>query len=275
MEDYNTGACYTYHISTNSNLPCVIAWPGGSKMRVFRGGEAPAQKGGGKRGKVSLFSAGSRKRLLRKLAEISREAKPLFVTLTFPDEYISQVSAPVHWKICLKRFLQSIRRDYPGIGLVWRLEIQTRKSGKYLGCAFPHYHLLVYGAVDVDHFRKYVSRVWWRSCGKLSDAHLRAGTNVTPTTGGKRLLIYLSKYMAKVDVSRAPALIGRVWGVSGLENIPFVRSVLTVLSQKEAFTLLRYMRRYANIRGKDYFSLTVFLDAGWWWDNLPRILHPD
>jgi len=271
------GACYTPHNSTKGEqLPALMMWAGASKAKVWRGGIIPAQVGGGKRGIVALFSAGSRKRFMRKLAEIDRKAQPFFCTLTFPDDYKGYKS-PLDWKRCLKRFLMAYRRRWGASGLVWRLELQVRKSGAHVGEVFPHYHLLVYGIDErsLQMFREWASLVWWRSCGCISNAHYKAGTNVVPTSGGSKLLVYVSKYMAKVDKNVIPAKLGRVWGVVEPEYIPFVRAIITQLEPKEAFDLIRYMRRYAGLRGRDYYSLTVFLDASYWFDNLARLLHPD
>ena len=47
--------------------------------------------GGGKRGEIRGFSSNSRKRLLRKIATLKKDELPLFVTLTYGEEYPKQV----------------------------------------------------------------------------------------------------------------------------------------------------------------------------------------
>ena len=258
----------TVHNSTPSH---ARFWVGGSKVEIHRNREASPAVAGGKRGKIQGFSFASRRRFMRRLAEVERSSLPVFVTLTFPDEFAPEAIRPAEWKKVFKRFAERFRRRFPQGGYFWRLEWEKRKSGAHVGMIFPHFHLLAYG-VNYPDLLAWVGLAWWEAAGRLSEAHKKAGTRVerVRTVGGT--FKYVSKYMAKVQTSGLD--VGRVWGLMGIENIPFVKAVLCELTEREAVQFLRYVRRFAHIRGRDYSSLTVLLDAEQWWLRLDVLLYP-
>jgi hypothetical protein len=220
---------------------------------------------------VKGFSHASRRRFIRMMGKIDRSSMPLFVTLTFPDEYYENSNNPVDWKRKLKAFFMRFRRAYPGGAIIYRQEEQARKSGSYIGEFFPHFHLLVFN-VD-DKLIPWVTLNWWEVCGKLSNDHLAAGTKVERIRSFKGIMYYVSKYMAKPDEGSG-LITGRIWGICNISNIPWVKASLVILNEGEAVQLIRYLRRYANLKGRDYRSLTVILDAEFWWRNLDKLLYP-
>jgi hypothetical protein len=241
-------------------------------IKVQRNSEAGQGAGpGGRRGQVKGFSYASRRRFIRMIAKVERESKPLFVTLTFPDEYIDKVTSPVEWKRQLKAIKQRFARKFPEVAFIWRLEVEKRKSGKYVGVEFPHFHLMVYGMGD-RYLKDWISLAWWEVCGRLSVSHLKAGTKVEKMRSFRGVLSYVSKYMAKPGVSLA--MTGRIWGIHNIKAIPWVKATILLLSEGEAVQLIRYLRRYANLKGRDYRSLTVVLNAEFWWRNLDKLLYP-
>jgi len=255
----------------NSTISHGLFYVGASKIKVSRNYPYKPIDYEHKRGEIQGFSISSRRRLLSKLAEIQRDDLPLWCALTFPDEYHDHIKEPAHWKKLYKRLISRIRRHFPTIGLIWRLETETRKSGLYPGEIFPHFHLIVYGVEELT-FRTWLAENWYKACGKLSIKHLAAGTSCKKVNSTRQLFAYVSKYMAKPGCENLN--IGRIWGVLKPENIPFVKGVLVQLTEKEAVTLIRYMRRYARVKSRDYKSLTVFLDASFWYYRLADILYP-
>lgn len=268
-EEYAAGGLSTAHIGTLSN---VTLWDGGRLMRVQRNSTAQPQKGGGKRGSIDEFSYSSRRRLLRMLAQLAVEDLPIFVTLTFPDEFYPWHDKPVQWKKILKAFKLRFTRRFPDAAFVWRLEMVTRKSGKYVGVVFPHYHLLVWG-VSLGDLMGWVFINWWEVCSKLSDEHLKAGTRVEKVRSARGVLFYAGKYVAKQEKYSIPC--GRVWGVHNSDCLPWVKAICVQLSEREAVKLMRYARRFAHLRGRDYKSLTIFCDAGFWYKRLVDIIYPE
>ena len=79
------------------------------------------------------------------LASLDRERMPLFVTLTFPDEFPQDFEL---FKRHLDTFGQRLLRQWPSASIVWKLEFKERQSGKNRGKVAPHYHLFVYGVPD-------------------------------------------------------------------------------------------------------------------------------
>ena len=88
------------------------------------------------RGKVVIFSKKSRARLLKMLGKLRRDEKPLFVTLTYPDQFPDD---PLKIRRDLDCFGKRFRRKWPGGSFIWRLEYKTRKSGERQGEIAPHF----------------------------------------------------------------------------------------------------------------------------------------
>jgi hypothetical protein len=100
------------------------------------------------RGKCKGFSRGSRRRLLDRLNTVSKAAElPAFITMTFPDDvFIDSASKFAEFaKAKLDTFIKRLRRVEPAACGLWRIEWQSRKSGKHEGKLFPHFHLLLWG----------------------------------------------------------------------------------------------------------------------------------
>jgi len=103
---------------------------------------------GGVRGKCKGFSFGSRRRMMNRLNSVSVAATlPQFVTMTLPDDVFDDNCSTFAKtaKGYLDTFLKRLARVCPDAAGFWRIEWQTRKSGKYEGKLVPHFHLLVWG----------------------------------------------------------------------------------------------------------------------------------
>jgi hypothetical protein len=103
---------------------------------------------GGKRTACKGFSFGSRRRMLDRLNSLKKDAPlPQFLHCTLPDDVFddsvtSFAKTAKHW---LDNFTKRLLRVCPDACGFWRIEWQSRKSGKYEGRLFPHFHLLVWG----------------------------------------------------------------------------------------------------------------------------------
>ena len=99
---------------------------------------------------------------------------------------------------------------------------------------------------------------------------------------------YVSKKVAKVshsqvlsgelgkDTQAAAFYVGRWWGVHGYESLPLASELKTKILDARAVQLIRYMRRYANLRvTRAYKALTIFCDVSGWIKHLPMLLYPD
>ena len=94
-----------------------------------------------KRGKIKGFSRGSRGRLLKTVGRLRQDSLPVFVTLTYPDEF---PVTPERWRRDLAALWRRIRRQWPTGAAIWKKEFKRRKSGVNEGKVAPHYHMLLW-----------------------------------------------------------------------------------------------------------------------------------
>jgi hypothetical protein len=211
--------------------------------------------------------------MMKMVARMDRDQVPVFMTLTFPDELHELVKSPdekgrIGKQYC-RRFEKRLLRRWPGASAICRIEWSARKSGKYVGEIFPHIHCLVWNRGGLEIYGQLLSWCndsWWECCGKISDAHRRAGVQVRMVYSWRGVFSYLSKYTAKVENYEFE--VGRLWWCWNIPELPWVRPVLIKLKEKEAVQLIRIMRRFARIRGYDRKSLSVFCDARQWLQKL-------
>lgn len=235
----------------------ICTWLGGGLVQASATKTITAQKGGGKRGKITLFSRASRRRLMQTIAKTKKSALPVFITLTYPGEWSKDAK---RWKRDLRVFWMRLERRFPHISAVWKLEFQKRGA--------PHYHLLVWGA-EYAPLLLQVGRLWYEVVGSGDERHLLAGTRVEKVRDWRGVMSYASKYLGKLEVSTSE--VGRFWGVMNSEFIPWADLVTCSLTDKEAYNFIRLLRRFMGIRSRAYKSLTAFADGTFWFDRIDRI----
>lgn len=258
---------------------CEI-WVDGSLIKVSKPAGQRKQVGGGLRGQVHGFSKASRRRLMQKLAQVKQDARPLFLTLTYPGEF---PLAAADWKRDFDKWCKRLHRKYPGAGLVWRLEPQKRGA--------PHYHVLLYGVQISVEFREWLRLSWYECVNSGDIKHYHRGTDVEAVRSHRGVRSYAGKYLAKVqappqqvnqdgEILPMPdwSAVGRWWGVRYGENLPWSEVVGgRMLSFGEAARLMRYLRRYLKAQGKRVFGsmpgMTVFVNSPrQWFDNLDNLI---
>jgi len=163
----------TSHIRphTGGDLWQVNAYRGGSLIQVCAPSVRGDNNGGGKRGIITRFSGASRRRLMRALAKTKRTLLPVFVTLTYPDNFPGD---PNVWKLHLKAWLKRLKREHPKAAGFWKLELKPRQSGENAGRVAPHFHLLLWGLPlswnGDDHAREIqVGWMLFNGCGELNE----------------------------------------------------------------------------------------------------------
>jgi hypothetical protein len=191
-----------------------------------------------KRGKIKQFSRQSRKRQLKELQKVDvRNIKlPLFITLTYPDEFPDNKRV----KRDLKVFLQRLQRKFPECSGLWRFELKERRSGKNKGKIAPHYHFFLWGVGFVDALR-WVDQNWYEVCNTGDPNHLLAGTSVESIKHKQGVMYYAGKYMAKLNEDEIDGDLGRIWGKFG--EIPQSECVRIIITRKEMWSYLRWCRR--------------------------------
>lgn len=250
--------------SEPSRVPFVEWRQGASILKVSKA-EPTKQTGGGLRGIVKGFSRGSRRRLMSKIAGVRREAAlPCFVTLTYPKSFPEPKQSKYH----LKLFIQSMKRAFPEVGIIWKLEPQQRGA--------PHYHLLVWGSNEKN-LRAWVPTAWFDIAGGGDNLHLlwhegklknKHCTQQVNSFNG--VWAYASKYLGKTfEVAGWDSkAVGRFWAVVNPANIPFGELQSEPITRGEAVQVMRYQKRFAKLKSRSYPSITIFCDSEQWIDKL-------
>ena len=252
------GTLSTLHIS-----PFVEWRAGASLLKAHRGGSKDDAPIGGIRGEVQGFSNDSRRRLMRTIASVRRDADlPLFITLTYPESFPDARSSKKHIDTFFKRFA----RAFPGHGSIWKLEPQKRGA--------PHYHLLTWGC-QLETVQAFVPGAWFEIAGGGDPKHLRWHKGefenqhcVQQVYSHNGVMRYASKYLGKTFQVEGWQKVGRYWGVLNRSNIPFGELIQEEVTKQKALEVMRYQRRFAHLKGSGKKSATVICDADQWIEKI-------
>lgn len=177
---------------------------------------------GGVRSKCKGFSAGSRRRMLDRLNQVSVGATlPQFLTMTLPDDVFCDDVGEFakRAKGWLDSFEKRLLRVCPGACGFWRIEWKARKSGLYEGKLFPHFHLLVWGLPERQLSEECFEEKWGAE-GVVHPAVFEAYVDCPDAQLSLQLLdIWSASSKAKGDdgwrVRSESATTGRVFAGSG------------------------------------------------------------
>lgn len=230
--------------------------------------------GGGIRADIKCWSAGSRRRLLYRMASLdfrrlSRTwgGRFAFVTLTWRDD-----PGPVEVARQRNHFLQRLGDRLGARRWVWKLEFQRRGA--------PHLHLLVWVPSESDEALADLRRWTWDAWDDVTGGHLLWAGRTFPVPVGRGLNRVGVDWCRAKDVARYIAFdltkskkgyqfkvpeswvqTGRWWGSSGLDaewlHVP--------LDVQDTISIRRMLRRYrqANSRGKARFGRCKGLSRIW------------
>lgn len=223
----------------------------------------------GTRSEITKFSRASRRRMMYKLATVKLADIPIFVTLTYPDEFIKDCA---RWKRDLDTFAKRLARRFPKSGFFWRMEFKRRLSGINEGKVAPHFHFLVWG-VEYLKLLQYAYWTWYEIVGSGDERHLRACCRVEEIRSAKGSRFYASKYCAKeseeefISEIKSMGQVGRFWGVRGADNIPWAECATILITDKKVFEVWRAFRRYAHLRMRStaYGSRTIMCNDPYQW----------
>ncbi len=96
-------------------------------------------------------------------------------------------------------------------------------------------------------FRAFVANAWYEICGKISDDHLLAGTQVKRVRS-RRDWEHLTKYIGKKEKLQDKSLMtGRVWGVWSKDLLPIELETVKI-NEADGYKIRRWMRRLAGKR---------------------------
>ena len=210
---------------------------------------------GGIRGAISGFSRKSRKRLLEKIAKIRDISGGHFVRLGYPDEVLPR--DPKQVKRDIANLRKRIKRRYPDMGGLWRMEYQDRKSGPHFGQLQPHFHLPIFGITDDDlTWRLWLRDAWYEVVGSGLEKHRINGTHSAPIINRRHAMAYASKYAAKesgtlCDRETGEVLqVGRFWASFG--KLDLSPSLIVRVSYQEFIQLRRLVRGWMKSKNRRY-----------------------
>ena len=181
----------------------IEVWAGAGLIKVVKQGRhkiipenSMNQK---KRGQIHGFSRASRRRMMQFLAKVRLdEALPLFGTTTYPDIFPDEAEK---FKRDLQTLIERLKRRFPQVGLLWRLEFKMRKSGANVGKVAPHFHWLLWNVPRKFDFKPEPGK-WakvskgrdgtWRETVKFYDGD-KIATVVNPVSGRDRFTEWLSR----------------------------------------------------------------------------------
>jgi len=181
----------------------IEVWAGAGLIKVVKQGRHKIIPEGDskqtKRGKIHGFSRASRRRMMQLLAKVRLdEALPLFGTTTYPDIFPEEAEK---FKRDLQTLIERLKRRFPGIGLIWRLEFKVRKSGVNAGKIAPHFHWLLWNVPCMFDFKPEPGK-WakiskcrdgtWQETVKFYDGD-KIATVVNPVSGQDRFTEWLSR----------------------------------------------------------------------------------
>ncbi len=236
----------------------------------------PIGKRGAPRGRIQGFSRKSRLNMMRMVSRLDSARKPLFFTLTYPDEFENNLDGNEIKEVHLKKFWKRLIYFYPEVSAIWKLEYKKRKSGIHVGELYPHFHLLVWGLYDVDLeiIREFVRNAWWEVCGELSRQHFDAGTRVERLRSYRGTMSYIAKYMGKEEANELS--VGRWWGIKGRANLPLAQTIVIDFLRKEDYErVIDFMAYYARLPRGEWQKLEIFIDGREFLQVLDKIVFLD
>lgn len=222
-------------------------------IKVSQRHAAPEQKAPkARRGAITEFSRKSRKRMLELTASLrnANHQSTFFATLTYPGEFTWLASEV---KAHLRAFQMRFKRFFTGAGVIWRLELKKRKSGKSKGMVVPHFHLIIVNAaVSWGTMMRWIRKNWYEVVGSEDEDHYKAGVDVQDVKSFRHLMHYVSKYAAKDEDDADPweRPWGRRWGAWG--NVDAEPMHVIRLTARQWAMLKRLIAAWMKSKGSSY-----------------------
>jgi len=157
-----------------------------------------------------------------------------------------------------KRFSMRLRRAYPQVSGVWRLEYQPKRGA-------IHYHLILFGLPFWP--QKEIQDVW-TSCTRED----RSIVDIRLIHGSRSVMAYVSKYVAKTEPMEPTSLddvsyqheqgessAGRFWGYINKELLPLGQKLTGVLVRSDVIKNLSKLAWWLIGSDNPYNSVSFHL----------------
>lgn len=255
----------TYHSEVTVHANSVVV------RKISHQKQQPAPRA--HRGAITRFTARSRSRMLRKTGMLRQLKNPYFVTLTYPGYFDH---SPDRVKAHLFALKKRIKRRFPQMAMIWRMELKRRKTGASVGEIVPHFHLLLWGMqiFEAD-MLKAMKHLWFEVAQSYPDHpapimptiddkstpdldamttdqrnFYEHGVDVEQLFNFRHTLSYVSKYAAKEEDDESGSYWGRRWGICG--RVDLSASYTVKLTLKQHYALRRAVRKWLEHRGSRY-----------------------
>lgn len=202
----------------------------------------------GIRGKVTGFSLAARGRMLKDQASLERYPR-IWQDFTFADDVMvgkSISERAVFSSMVMENWQRYAKRKYPGIWGTWKREWQDRKSGIQVGEWCPHFHVLWdWDALSRENWEMICQDLaikWVLLTGTTDQRAIPVAINGESyrwLNDTHMAQVYVSKYVAKVQMMETGGSLGRFWGRIG--KPPMAEKVNKPLSFTEMVWLARLL----------------------------------
>lgn len=164
---------------------------------------------------IKTFSENSRRRLIQLLARVNLNyyGQVYFVSTTFDKVYPENSK---ELKTFLDKYLKSLKKSFPELSYIWRLEIQKRGA--------PHFHFFFLIPRYTDRYKigtvKRIIRFRWLNM--LADKNqwsYKYGVNFQTVKEKRKVFSYVAKYTSKTDSPLDKLYPGRKYGYSRNLNL--------------------------------------------------------
>lgn len=217
-----------------------------------------------KRGKITGFSAASRRRMMELVQRLGAEKSRVFVTLTYGADFPTPKDAKQH----LRAFLERIRRKFSDkeVSAIWRIELQERGA--------PHFHLMFFKLPFLP--KEDLQKMWGEVIGQE-----RPFTRIEFIRSHKGVASYVAKYMTKQESAETVHSgfnyvsylhdIGRIWGIFNAKFLPLdVAITVTYPFLGKAITKFRHyaILKWPELANREHFGFTLYVKDAYKWLEL-------
>ena len=197
----------------------------------------------GRRASCKTFSRKSRLAMFKTFSktDFSQLGVAWWISLTYHNRW---PAGKPQLEADREAWLERIRRKFPAIQYIRRLDFQTR--------GMPHHHYILWSHIDDHRFEdprtaRWIARIWHEIAEPESQHHRLHGAKVKPVTSYRMLITYVSRYAAKESGADDGFYQGRRWSCS--YHLPTRPNVEGQVNAFELRLLKKIIRRLMIKRG--------------------------
>lgn len=214
------------------------------------------------KGDITTFSRSSRLRLMRKMNRVQTQllGEPIFITLTHRHGTLSHKEFQYAF---LKKFLPKLPEIIPEVACMWRLE--PHRNGK------PHYHMICWSfnkkiTIESEYYHRQIRQAWRDAIGQHDRAAELYSCDIEALGSHRKIMSYVSKYLAKEDDNVGKKIEGRRWATS--KNLPCSAISEVLLTREQLADFKQIVETILRASGKPEGLIETILSGRlrlWCW----------